>query len=535
VFDPDCLYADLALPEELRLRDEQARTRFGINPAVLMENAARAALEEIRKRVRISPRSRILIYMGKGNNGGDGAALARILHDEGAKTAVISTSDLSGLPSPADEHMNSARILGVNFIWSNGDGVPEPPEDMSHPDVVVDALCGTGFRGDLRPRELAYVRAVNAFRDRSFIVALDGPSGLCAYTGRARPEAVRADLSIAFQAGTPGLYLGNARAYTGELAVRGVGIPRAARGDSPACRLLSPRRGLHFLPPAQMHKGDAGKVLIVGGSGCLAGAPLLAGLGALRAGAGLVHLAVPEDVKKHIYPACPELMIHTAGKGADLKEEDVPALLDLLRSVQADALVLGPGAGRNPGTRAMLQSMAEESARPPTIFDADVLFFLRPFASALSARDVLTPHPGEAVMLLPDDFFGGGEALGKAEKIRTLQEDRPAALRALSSLYAATVVLKGAGTLIRRGSEPFTIAPFAVPTLAVGGAGDVLTGAVAALAASGMASPDAAALGVYLHGRAGELAARRAPRGHTASDIAGAIPEAWKELCEEQP
>jgi NAD(P)H-hydrate epimerase len=530
--DFDCLYADLALPDELRLRDEQTRVRFGINPAVLMENAARAALEELRKRVRISPQSRILIYMGKGNNGGDGAVMARILHDEGAKVAVIAVTDLSSLPSPADEHVNAARRLGVPFLWSDGDEPPPPPEDLSRPDVVVDALCGTGLKGDLRPKELAHVRAVNAFRGRAFIVAADGPSGLCGYTGRERPEAVRADLTVAFEAATPGLYLGDARSCTGELVIRGVGIPRAARSDSPACRLLSLRRGRHFLPPPSLHKGAAGRVLIVGGSDALAGAPLLAGLGALRAGAGLVHLVVPERVREHIYPRCPELMIHAVGQGANFEVEDVPVVLELLRSVRPDALVLGPGAGRGPGARAVLTCSAEAADRPPAVIDADALFFLPSFASALTPRDVITPHPGEAAALLPDEFFAG--VGGEKEKIRAVQENRPAALRALSSRYAATVILKGAGTLIGRGSEPFTAAPFAVPALAVGGSGDVLAGVVAASAAAGRPSVEAAALGVYLHGRAGELLAQRAPRGHAAADIAAAVPEAWKELCEDQ-
>jgi NAD(P)H-hydrate epimerase len=497
-----------------------------------MENAAGAALEEIRKRVRISPQSRILIYAGKGNNGGDGAAMARILHDEGAKVTVIAVNDLSRLPSPADEHVNAARRLGVPFLWSDGDAPPPLPDDMRRPDIVVDALCGTGLKGDLRPKELAHVRAVNAFRGRAFIVAADGPSGLCGYTGRERPEAVRADLTVAFEAATPGLYMGDARACTGELVVRGVGIPRAARAESPACRLLSPHRGRCFLPPVSLHKGAAGKVLIVGGSDALSGAPLLAGLGALRAGAGLVHLAVPGRVREHIYSRCPELMIHAAGRGANFEAEDAPVLLELLRSIRPDALVLGPGAGRSPGARAVLTCLAEAAGRPPSVVDADALFFLPSFASALTPRDVITPHPGEAVGLLPDGFFGS--VVGEKEKIRTVLENRPAALRALTSRYAATVVLKGAGTLIGRRTEPFTVAPFAVATLAVGGSGDVLAGVVAALAAAGMAPTDAAALGVYLHGRVGEFLALRAPRGHTAADIAGAIPEAWKELCEDQ-
>ncbi|MDR0826875.1 MAG: NAD(P)H-hydrate dehydratase [Desulfovibrio sp.] len=539
MFETDCLYADLALPGELRERDTLARERFGIPAAVLMENAARVALEEIRRRLPLRATSRILVFMGKGNNGGDGAALARILSGTGAASGagaegqvlVVATTTLELLPEPAATHCAAAKKVGVPFICAADDAVPPLPQEWLCPDLVVDAISGSGLKGELRPRELAFVRAVNSFRERSFIAALDIPSGLCGHRGRPRPEAVRAHLSIAFEAAALGLRLFGADTYSGELAVRDIGIPKAARAGDPACRLLSPYPGAHFLPAKDLHKGRAGKVLIVGGSGDMPGAPVLAALGALRAGAGIVHLALPVGARARIAPAFPEFISHTLGGGEDFSATDARALPELLRALRPDSLVLGPGAGRKEGVRALLAALLAEESRPPTVFDADALYFMGTDLAGLKSRDVLTPHPGEAARLLPDTFFGNKMKPTMREKARLVQEDRVEALAALVALTPACVVLKGAHTLIRQRGGPLTLAPFAEPALAAGGSGDVLAGAVGALLAHGLPAPEAAALGVHLHGRAGELLAGKSPCGHKASEIADAIPLARMELC----
>ncbi|MDR2801383.1 MAG: NAD(P)H-hydrate dehydratase, partial [Desulfovibrio sp.] len=367
----------------------------------------------------------------------------------------------------------------------------------------------------------------NSFREKSFVVALDVPSGLCGYTGRARPEAVRARLTVAFEAAALGLRLSGGAEYAGEIVERDIGIPIAARSPEPACRLLAPRRGAHFLPDRELHKGRAGKVLVIGGSSAMPGAPCLAAMAALRAGAGLVHLALPGGAGARPASAFPELIVHSVGQGGCFEAEDVAALVGLSRAVAADALVLGPGAGR--ASRAVFAALLAETPRPAAVVDADALDFPFPDRSGIRQTDVLTPHPGEAARLLPESWFAGRE--GFPGRGGLVQADRTGALAALAGLYPACVVLKGARTLIKQGNGPLTVSPFAVPTLAVGGSGDVLAGAVGALLASGLPASEAAALGVYLHGRAGELLEDTAPCGHTAGEIAAALPRARKELC----
>ncbi len=568
------LYTPLPSPEEMRRWDEAAYSLFGIPPLLLMENAAWAAFSALQEYRPLRPESKILIFMGRGNNGGDGAALARLLYDAGHTVLVCPSGPLDALGSPAMEHTEMAQKMGVSFLPIGSAEFPVLPIDWRNPDVVVDAITGTGIRGDLRDRELSLVRTINTYRKSAFILSLDIPSGLCGYTGRPRPEAVHAHLTVTFEAGKPGLYFPEARAFTGTVAVRRVGIPLALRTTIfPSWQLLEPQKGAWAEPSSLQHKGDAGKVLIIGGSEGMAGAPLLAALGSLRAGAGLVHAAVPAALEPAMRSAYPEIMVHPVGKGSRWDETDAPTLLALIRGIAPDALVLGPGMGRTTATREIVQAVLGESNRPPVVVDADALFFFRLPDHRTSSRpgqaksspplqkegprefeslsfdlfrgkDVLTPHPGEMARMLPCSFFpekGPAEdADTDAEEgsslhscIDVLQEDRAGALRAFTRVCEAVLVLKGPGTLIGRRNSATVLCPIATPALAVGGSGDVLSGVCAAIIASGSYSLDATCLAVYLHGRAGELLTGKFPRGHLARDIADTIPLAWKELCEE--
>lgn len=583
------LYSALPTPEEMRRWDEGALALFGIPPLLLMENAARAARAALQEYRPLAPESRVLIFMGRGNNGGDGVALARLLHDEGHAVLVYLAGEPDGLGGPAGEHAEMARKMGVNFLPRDSAEFPVLPLDWRSPDVVVDALTGTGIRGDLRDRELALVRTINTYRAHAFILALDIPSGLCGYTGKPRPEAVRAHLTVTFEAGKPGLFFPEAREYTGEITVRRVGIPLALRSAiPPSWRLLRPEKGAWAAPSPFLHKGSAGKTLIIGGSEGMAGAPLLAALGSLRAGAGLVHAAVPAALEPAFRAACPEVLVHPIGRGARWEEGDAETLTALIRDVGPGSLVLGPGMGRSAATREITRTVLAERDRPPAVVDADALYFFRlpdPRRGAPDApepggeghgggeplplelfteNDALTPHAGEMARMLPCSFFpdpgsadkdeepaGAApeavspldfdpeEMAGKTPEKRTLhaciavlREDRAGAVRAFTRVCRAVLALKGPGTLIGRRGAPATLSPIAAPALSVGGSGDVLAGACAAVIASGLPALDAVCLAVYLHGRAGELLAEKAPRGHLARDIADAIPLAWKELCQ---
>ena len=553
------LYAALPTPEEMRQWDNAAQSRFGIPPLLLMENAGREAFAVLKKHVNLDAHTRVLVIMGGGNNGGDGAAIARYLHDAGCKVLVHHATKLKDLRSPAKEHVAMAQNVGVNFLpLGPGDSLTLPLE-WHAPTLIVDAVTGTGIRGDLRERELALVEAINARRKHSFIFSLDIPSGLCGYTGKPRPEAVHANLTVTFESGKPGLFFPEAQEFTGRVVVRRVGIPVGVRAMvPPSWQLLDPEKGSWAAPSVMRHKGEAGKVLVIGGSEGMAGAPVLAALGSLHAGAGLVHMACPAGLATTMHASWPEILVHGIGAHCAWEEQDVQELLSLMRSIQPGAIVLGPGMGRTPAVRSIVKAVLEEKKRPSVIVDADALHFFRlpdyrpEYRDAalerqeeqglpldlLAEKDILTPHPGEMAKMLPCSFFTNSSGIrGKEESkvlhacINELQEDRNGVLRAFTRVCAAVLVLKGPGTLIGQQSAPTTLSPFAVSTLAVGGSGDVLAGVCAAVTASGVLPLDAACLGVYLHGKAGELLAQQSLRGHLARDIANAIPLAWNSLC----
>lgn len=533
----------LPTPDEMRQWDDIASRHFGIPPLLLMENAARAALYELKRHVVLLPETTVLIFMGKGNNGGDGAALARLLHEEGCTVLVYALSTLNAMQGAAGQHVAIARATGVNFFDGSGFHEPALPFEWRMPHIIVDAIAGTGLKGDLRPKELAHVATINGSRESSFVFSLDIPSGLCGLTGKPRPEAVRAHATVCFEAGKPGLFFPEARAYTGCCAVRRVGIPLAVRSMFPASwELLAPARDSWSLPSPFRHKGDGGKVLIIGGSEGMAGAPVLAALGCLRAGAGLVHMACPGGLSSA--GAFPEIQEHPVGTGTCWAREDIPRLKGLVEAVGPEALVIGPGMGRTPGIQDIVTALLEKTARPPAVVDADALYCFRADAgstvsekgkaaslplSLLGESDIVTPHAGEMARLLPAHIAEPADTLHA--RTAWVQENRFAALSAFTAECEAVLVLKGAGTLIGRKGAATVLSPVAVPTLAVGGSGDVLSGICAALAASGMAAQEAAALSVYLHARAGELLMRQSPLGHLARDVADAVPLVWKELC----
>ena len=536
------LTVPLPTPEEMRRWDETAHRQFGIPPLLLMENAAQAALNELRRHISLTPDTRILIFMGRGNNGGDGAALARLVQDEGCTVLVYSLAPLHDMQGAAGRHVAMARALGINVLDGSSFNEPVLPLEWRTPHVIVDAIAGTGLRGTLRPNVQTLISFINRSRDASFVFSLDIPSGLCGLAGRPMPDAVRAHATVCFEAGKPGLFFPEAGEYTGFLAVRRVGIPIAVRGTvPPSWELLAPEHGTWPPPSPFRHKGDGGKVLIVGGSASMAGAPMLAALGSLRAGAGLVHAACPGGIAAYDFP---EVQAHRIGKDSVWQERDARALLELIEALTPDALVIGPGLGRTLAACEIVKAVLEKKRRPPAIVDADALYCFRrekggPVADSgapsalplglLHKNDIITPHPGEMARLLPPEACGSNT--DTRARTAWVQANRPEALQALTAQCNAIVVLKGAGTLIGRKGMATVLCPTAVSSLAVGGSGDVLSGICGALVAAGLASTDAAKLGVYLHARAGELLMRVSPLGHTAGEIAHAVPAVWKELC----
>lgn len=508
-------------PAEMAVWDMAAMRDFGFHPHVLMENAARGAFDVLSKEYGPLPGARVHLYAGPGQNGGDALALARMLFQAGADPLILLARSRARFRKSAGYNLRLAKALGLPFAPLSRSGA----QAAGHADIVVDGLLGTGFRGPLTPDFAAFVARMNARSGRAFIFSLDIPSGLDGATGLPGPDAVRADATATFEAVKIGLFLPHARPYTGRLHVCPIGIPDKVKTAQPASfAAIAP--GIMDLVPAAdplMHKGAAGRVLVIGGSPGLAGAPLLAAVGAMRAGAGLVTVACPADIERLVKAGHPEIMTAPlsgsarGGWSADM----APAARELAEA--ADAVAIGPGLGRLPGTGEFLAALFNAGPlAAPVVLDADALYALagRPdLAEKIGPRAVLTPHPGEMARLL-------------GLTIPEIESGRAAAARALARRTGAVAVLKGPGTVIVDGGDPdaaAVISPHAAPNLAVGGSGDVLTGVVARLLAAGQPPLLAASLGVYWHGLCGQLLADEYPRrGNTACEVADALPRIFR-------
>lgn len=473
---------ELYTVEQVRALDRHAIDTLGIPGYELMQRAAAAALVCLRQHW---PHARrIAVYCGPGNNGGDGFLLAMLAREAGLQAEVVALGESRG-DDAARARREFEQAGGVVQRWHEALPLPEA-------DVQVDALFGTGLQRALSPEVAVLAQRMHAAKTP--LLALDIPSGVNADTGAVPGEAIRADVTIAFIAAKRGLYTGFAPGYVGQLHWDSLGLPETLwQGFQPDAELMQSAT----LPPRprQAHKGDNGHVLAIGGEHGTAGAIRLCGEAALRAGAGLVSIATRGEHLPALNAARPELMAH---------EVHGPQALEELQQ-RATVLAIGPGLGQGAWGHALWTTALD--AGKPMVLDADGLNLLarepRPFTNGT----VLTPHPGEAARLLGCDTAA-------------IAMDRFAAVRELARRYGAVAVLKGAGSLVADPTGRVAVCPWGNPGMASGGMGDLLTGIVAALLAQGCAPWEAACLGVGLHARAGDLAARQhGERGLIASDL----------------
>ncbi len=455
---------------------------LGVPSPVLMERAALACAEVIQRARAGRP---VHVLCGPGNNGGDGVAIARILHGRGVPVRVHLLAARRG-PDLARQ-IEIAERCGV--------AIDEALPASGEPCVVVDAMLGTGAALPLRDEMIAgvvWANAANATR-----IAVDIPTGVDADTGSAPGQAVKADHTVTFQRSKPGLHVTPGRGFAGEVTVADIGLAPGT-GASESISIIAPtavRAWLAGLRPGA-HKGERGHLGIVGGSAGTPGAAVLAGSAALRAGAGLVTIvAADPEVQAQLLAHRPELMVTAPA--------DPPA-------PAAGALVVGPGLTAA-SERTGLAKLYREDPRP-AVWDASALIEI-PGAEVGGPR-VLTPHPAEAARLLSlrtDSKWTAAE----------VQADRVTAARALAACTGAIAIIKGEGTVVADGSR-VAIAVSGCPALATAGTGDCLAGLIGALMVRGLDAWAAACAGVHVHGVAGELAdAKRL--GAVALDVAEAI------------
>ncbi len=468
---------------QVRDLDARAIHEFGIPGYQLMTRAGHATLNALRA---LWPAARtITVLCGPGNNGGDGYVVARVARAQNLRVHVVALGDPARLAG-------DARQAWQDFIAAGGRCEPWSAALLAS-DVIVDALYGTGLARAVEGEAAAMLAAAND--SGRPLVAVDIPSGLHADTGAVLGIAARAALTVTFIGRKIGLYVGAGPEHTGRIVFDALDVP-AAIGDrcTPAARLLDASDVAAALPPRRRtaHKGDHGHVLVIGGGPGMAGAARLAGEAALRAGAGLVTLAVhPQSLASAA--TRPELM-HVAANSAD----DLAAVLS-----RATVVAVGPGLGQGDWARSLFD-VALASGKP-LIVDADALNLLAAAPQHLD-RWVLTPHPGEAARLL-----GTTNA--------AVQADRLGAARELQQRYGGTVVLKGAGSIVHAAAGVPGLCDRGNPGMAAGGMGDVLTGVIAGIAAQCGDLAGAARAGVFVHAQAGDLAARRGERGLLATDV----------------
>jgi NAD(P)H-hydrate epimerase len=485
---------------EMRAADEFAIERAGVPSLHLMERAGVGLARVVAAAAAAGP---VRVVCGKGNNGGDGLVVARLLREEGREVDVL----LLGEPGElgGDAAANLERLPG------------EPPQPFSAQALegsgcVVDAMLGTGFEGVPREPVSGAITAINS--GRAPVVACDIPSGVNASTGEVDGEAVRAEVTATFHASKVGLQVAPGAFHAGRVEVIEIGIPREAPGASRAGLIservlgLFPRRG------RDGSKFESGTVVVAGGAAGLTGAPAMAAMAAQRTGAGYVQVAVPEPAE----PALDLRLLEAMTRGLPDEEgghtpAGVPVVVEM--SERAGAVVLGPGLGRTDAAVEFARSVAS-SVEVPLLVDADGLNAhageLELFGSR-RAPTVLTPHEGELGRLLERDSS-------------EVAAHRLASAREAAERSGAILLLKGDDTLVVRPDGFAAVSPGGTPALATAGTGDVLSGLIGALLAKGMDAFEAACLGVRAHVGAGRAAAERHGADHViAGDVIEALPD----------
>jgi hydroxyethylthiazole kinase-like uncharacterized protein yjeF len=518
----------LATPDQMRLMDRAAAECYGVSGLALMENAgaavarvafrvasraSRAAQAGLHSRDRDEPARpvSVCILAGRGNNGGDGYAAARHLAGYGARISVYVVGDPSTIVGDARTNLDAMVKSGIGVLPLLDEGAWNAARaDLAVSDVTVDAILGTGARGAPSPEAARAISLMN--ESPAPIVAVDAPSGVDALTGAVPGECVIAHTTVTLGLAKTGLLTYPGTSQVGRLVLDRIGMPPALIDSSEIrTRLTTPDDVRAALPGRRpdAHKGDFGRVLIIAGSLGMSGAPSLAAMGALRSGAGLVHLLVPAAIAGEVSARHAEVMTHPAS------EPCLPAILEIAAACQA--VVVGPGMSCCERTSAIVDAVISK-VRVPLVLDADAINVLAGRAQALREAGtpvVLIPHPGELGRLM---------GVGADE----INRDRLGWARRAAMETGATVVLKGARTVIADKSGEAYVNPTGNPGMATAGMGDVLAGVTGSLCAAGLDSLAAGYCAAYLHGLAGDFAAReRGVDGMVAGDVLAHVPEAF--------
>jgi NAD(P)H-hydrate epimerase len=507
----DTLAAMKAVTTEQIQQLDQRTIAAGTPGAELMERAGYAVARTTMEYLRRHDSRSVLLFAGKGHNGGDAIVAARHLAAAGCQPALVLLCRRNELGGDTLAHFqklgNAMRVLELPTLDQFAELVGE-----TEPAAVVDGLLGTGLTGEVREPYATAIKVINGLHRA--VVAIDIPSGLDSDTGEVRGVCVRADTTVTMGLPKIGLLRPAAAEFVGRIETVDIGFPRKLVEELQTdVELVTARDIAALLPkrPRAAHKGDFGHLLVIAGSEGYTGAPVLAAQAAARAGVGLVTLAVPRSVYRIVAAKCPPEVMP---RPADFDK------LDPTEFAGFNAVALGPGLGQQARTQKMIWKVVS-GWFPPMVADADALNAIAQGVAVLKKLNkpmVLTPHPGEM-----------GRLISKTSK--EVQANRWDVARGFADEYGVVTVLKGAGTVIAEKSGPLWINSTGNPGMAKGGSGDALTGIIGAFLAQGMAPADAARAGVFIHGLAGDLASETVgERSMLTSDLIGHLGAAFTAL-----
>ncbi|MFC1516043.1 NAD(P)H-hydrate dehydratase [Thermodesulfobacteriota bacterium] len=512
----------LVTAQEMQEMDRLTIESFGIPGRVLMENAGLGATRILLEKYGDLARKRVGVVAGRGNNGGDGFVIARYLFQKGINVTVFLLSTSDKVAGDAAANLKLLAPLDVPVI--------EMPDEnafsmhrtlMRHQDIWIDAILGTGLKSDVKGYLKDIINFINETNRPVF--AVDIPSGLNADTGQPCGVCVRAHVTATFAFAKTGHLLFPGAQFSGDLEIVDIGVPpHIAKQVSPRQYCLTRDWIRDHFPPRSpdAHKGSTGHLLVIAGATGKTGAASMTAMSALRAGAGLVTLGIPERLNTVLESQVVEAMTHPLPetKNGMLSATSFDIIMELLSDKRC--LAIGPGIGVSDDTRTLMQRIVQESTTSMVI-DADGLNCLADHTEMLKNRKapiILTPHPGEMARLM-------------GTTSRQVQKDRITCAREFAKNLDVHVVLKGARTVIAHPDGNVFVNPTGNAGMASGGMGDVLTGIIAGLIAQDFPPESASQAGVYLHGAAADaLAETVGPFGFLATEVMSALPEQIRKL-----
>jgi len=533
----------LPTSSEMKALDISAIKDFCIPGIVLMENAGLGTVRMIEEQCGPCKDTFALIFVGPGNNGGDGLVIGRHLHQRGCRPIfffLVNPDSLTGdaavnlqivrklkLPFHVVDNESRVGTISVLFKQFEARGIPCY--------AIVDSIFGIGLDRKIKGHFADAINLINQddFAPKSPVISVDTPSGMDSNTGKVLGVCIRADYTATYCCAKPGHFISGSEAWTGKLEIIDIGIPpeiidragiRIALSTEDRFRSIT----CHLRRKRSSHKGTQGHLLIIAGSSGKTGAAILTAKGALRGGAGLVSLCSPNKLNSIFEISLIEAMTIPLSESSDFfLHDDIDAILLNLKGKQA--LVVGPGLGIAKSTQKLVLALYHE-VQCPLILDADALNILALNIDKVktpAGPRIFTPHPGELSRLIN-------------KSTEEIQSDRLEAVKIgcqffKNSDHDIIFVLKGVGTLITTDAGSTIINTSGNPGMATGGMGDVLSGIIGALVCQGMSARDAAVAGVFLHGCAGDELYKVTGSGFTASELAERVPRTLKNLLISSP